>query len=87
MTTSFNAIAQTPTAHLPKDDAGNSIQNIKDALSSAKQAVATRTDDVRRRVQQMAGSTNEFVRIKPWQAVGVAALVGISVGFLAGRRS
>jgi ElaB/YqjD/DUF883 family membrane-anchored ribosome-binding protein len=87
MNTALNTIAQTPTADLAKDDAGSSIQNIKDALSSATQAVAAGTDTVRRRVQQVAGSTDEFVRIKPWQAVGVAALVGVSLGFLAGRRS
>ena len=85
MNTGLNAIAQTPTAHLVKDDAGNSV--LKDALSSATQAVAAGTDTVRRRVQQVAGRTDEFVHIKPWQAVGVAALVGVSLGFLAGRRS
>ena len=77
----------SPAAHRAKDDAGNGTQTVKGALSSAREAIATGTDTVRRRAQQVAGSTDEFVRLKPWQAVGVAVLVGMSVGYLAGRRS
>jgi ElaB/YqjD/DUF883 family membrane-anchored ribosome-binding protein len=42
---------------------------------------------MRQRARLAADSADDFVREKPWQAVGIAALVGAVVGILAARRS
>jgi ElaB/YqjD/DUF883 family membrane-anchored ribosome-binding protein len=56
-------------------------------LSTAKEALTDSADKVRRQAQQVVGSTDDFVRDNPWQALGIAALLGVAVGFLAARRS
>ena len=61
-------------------------EKVKDALSTAKEALTDSADKVRRQAQQVAGSTDDFVRDNPWQALGIAALLGVAVGFLAARR-
>lgn len=62
-------------------------EKVKDALSTAKEALTDSADKVRRQAQHVAGSTDDFVRDNPWQALGIAALLGVAVGFLAARRS
>jgi ElaB/YqjD/DUF883 family membrane-anchored ribosome-binding protein len=42
---------------------------------------------VRRSARQAASTADDYVRDNPWQALGVAALVGVTIGFLASRRS
>ena len=37
--------------------------------------------------KQVASSADDYVRESPWQAIGIAALVGAVVGILATRRS
>jgi ElaB/YqjD/DUF883 family membrane-anchored ribosome-binding protein len=41
---------------------------------------------VRERAIKVAGTTNDFVRENPWQSLGIAALFGAAVGYLARRR-
>jgi len=35
----------------------------------------------------VAGTADDFVHDSPWQAIGLAALVGVLVGLVASRRS
>jgi ElaB/YqjD/DUF883 family membrane-anchored ribosome-binding protein len=60
---------------------------VKEAVSSAREALNDGADKVRRSAQQVAGGTDDFVRENPWQALGIAALIGVAIGFLASRRS
>lgn len=60
---------------------------VRDAVSSARMALDDGAEKVRRSAQQVAGGTDDFVRENPWQALGIAALVGVAIGFLASRRS
>jgi len=57
------------------------------AVDTAKASLAERTDSVRRQAQRAAATTDDYVHDRPWQAVGIAVLVGAVVGVLAGRRS
>jgi len=57
------------------------------ALDTAKETLAQSTDTVRRQAQRAATTADDYVRDSPWQAVGIAALVGAGVGMLAARRS
>jgi ElaB/YqjD/DUF883 family membrane-anchored ribosome-binding protein len=60
---------------------------VQRAVDATKQSLADSAVNIRRRAQQAASSADDYVRDSPWQAVGIAALVGAVVGILATRRS
>ncbi len=60
---------------------------VQRAIDSAKASITESADTLRRRAQLAASSTDDFVRESPWQAVGIAALVGVLIGLVATRRS
>ncbi|MBS0612619.1 MAG: DUF883 domain-containing protein [Proteobacteria bacterium] len=60
---------------------------LRDSMSSVKEALTDGADRVRQRAREVAGGTDDYVRENPWQALGIAALVGVAIGFLASRRS
>lgn len=57
------------------------------AVDAAKDSLSEGADSLRRQAQNAATTADDFVHDSPWQAVGVAALVGAVVGILATRRS
>ncbi len=68
-------------------DAAQMRNKVQDTLASARIAIASGAQTVKRQAQQVAGTTDDFVRGSPWQAVGIAALFGAVVGFLVHRRT
>jgi ElaB/YqjD/DUF883 family membrane-anchored ribosome-binding protein len=60
---------------------------VQRAIDSAKESIAENAETLRRRAQNAASSADDFVRESPWQAVGIAALVGVLIGLAATRRS
>jgi ElaB/YqjD/DUF883 family membrane-anchored ribosome-binding protein len=60
---------------------------VQRAIDTAKESIAENADSLRRRAQKAASSADDFVRESPWQAVGIAALVGVLIGLAATRRS
>jgi ElaB/YqjD/DUF883 family membrane-anchored ribosome-binding protein len=60
---------------------------VKIALAAAKSALADGAAQVRTQARQVSKTTDTFVRDNPWQVVGIAALIGITVGILVSRRS
>ena len=65
----------------------SSDKEAKGKWDAARDAVASKADLMRTQARDMANQTQEFVRINPWQAIGMAAMVGVTIGFLASRRS
>lgn len=59
--------------------AGESLQAAKTRLSNAQVAVMEKTKAV-------ATATDEYVHVNPWQAIGIAAAVGILFGAVISRR-
>jgi ElaB/YqjD/DUF883 family membrane-anchored ribosome-binding protein len=57
------------------------------AVDGAKESLADSADSLRRQAQRVATTADDYVHDSPWQAVGIAALVGAMVGILATRRS
>lgn len=57
------------------------------AVSSAKESLADSTENIRRQARRAATTADDYVHDSPWQAIGIAALVGALVGILATRRS
>ncbi|HEX3603715.1 MAG TPA: hypothetical protein VHU43_06455 [Steroidobacteraceae bacterium] len=60
---------------------------VQRAVDAAKQNLSDSADSIRRQAQNVAGTADDYVRESPWQAIGIAALVGAVVGILATRRS
>ena len=60
---------------------------VQRAVDATKQSLADGADAIRQHAQSAANTADDFVRESPWQAVGIAALVGAIVGILATRRS
>lgn len=60
---------------------------VKIALVSAKSAVADTARQIRDQAKQAGKRTDGYVRENPWQVIGIAAVVGLTVGILASRRS
>lgn len=57
-----------------------------ESLRAARGRLAVAEQQVRREARQAAATADEYVHDNPWQAVGVAAGVGLLIGLLIGRR-
>jgi ElaB/YqjD/DUF883 family membrane-anchored ribosome-binding protein len=60
---------------------------VQRAVDATKQSLSDSADTIRRQAQNVASTADDYVRESPWQAIGIAALVGAVVGILATRRS
>jgi ElaB/YqjD/DUF883 family membrane-anchored ribosome-binding protein len=60
---------------------------VQRAVDATKQSLSDSADSIRRQAQTAASTADDYVRESPWQAIGIAALVGAVVGILATRRS
>ena len=60
---------------------------VQRAIDATKQSLSEGAGAIREHAQKAVGTADDFVRDSPWQAVGIAALVGAVVGILATRRS
>jgi len=67
-------------------DVAGVAENMRIA-ASAKLALGNGASTLKRQARQAADSADGYVHENPWQALGVAALVGVAIGLLATRRS
>jgi ElaB/YqjD/DUF883 family membrane-anchored ribosome-binding protein len=69
---------------------GEKVQEIRaraeESVRQAKARLATIEDQALERARLLAGDADEYVRGNPWQAVGIAAGVGLMLGLLVSRR-
>jgi len=59
---------------------------VEDTLAKAKTSASAGIAAVRGRTDEVTEATDEYVRENPWAVIGIAAAVGIVIGFIAGRR-
>ena len=59
---------------------------VEQTLAKAKNTAGEGIAAVRGRAEDASEATDEYVRENPWAAIGVAAAVGIVIGYIAGRR-
>jgi len=74
-------------SNLKDADVSRVRNRVEQALASAKESISSGTDSVRAQARRVASSADGYVRESPWQALGIAALAGLAVGFLVARRS
>jgi len=60
---------------------------VKIALMAAQSAASDAASQIGGQARQIGKRTDGFVRDNPWQVIGVAAVVGLAVGLVVGRRS
>jgi ElaB/YqjD/DUF883 family membrane-anchored ribosome-binding protein len=77
----------TRIADLKDADVARVRNKVLRAVGNAKESLAESADDLRRQAQRVATTADDYVHDNPWQAVGIATLVGAVVGILATRRS
>lgn len=58
----------------------------RESLQQARERLATAEQAAMQKVKKTAQSVDHLVHERPWQAVGVAAGVGLLLGLLIGRR-
>jgi ElaB/YqjD/DUF883 family membrane-anchored ribosome-binding protein len=63
------------------------VDATKQSLADGADAIRQQAQAIRQQAQNVASTADDYVRDSPWQAVGIAALVGAVVGILATRRS
>jgi ElaB/YqjD/DUF883 family membrane-anchored ribosome-binding protein len=59
---------------------------VGDSLAAAKTKMTAAEEELVAKAKVAATATDEYVHMHPWQAVGVAAGVGLLMGLLIGRR-
>ena len=74
------------TANLAGDQADELRAQIHDRLAQARENLQLTQDSVRERGHAALGCAEQYVQEKPWQAIGIAAGVGLLIGLLANRR-
>lgn len=57
----------------------------EESVRHAKERMAEIERDAVKRARELAGEADRYVRQNPWQAIGVAAAVGIVLGMLVRR--
>jgi ElaB/YqjD/DUF883 family membrane-anchored ribosome-binding protein len=69
---------------------GDKVQEIRaraeESVRQAKERLAGIEDEALRHARVLAGEADEYVRGNPWQAVGIAAGIGLVLGLLMMRR-
>jgi ElaB/YqjD/DUF883 family membrane-anchored ribosome-binding protein len=69
---------------------GEKIQEARaraqETVRQAKDRLADIEEDALQRARALAEDAEVFVRERPWQAIGVAAGIGLVLGLLIGRR-
>jgi ElaB/YqjD/DUF883 family membrane-anchored ribosome-binding protein len=66
--------------------AASVAQRFGEGLDQGKAALADFQAFVTERTRECARTTDEYVRTNPWQAIGIAAGLGLIVGLLIRRR-
>lgn len=55
---------------------------VADAVISTKRSITAGAAEVQRHAKDAFDVSDRYVRNQPWEAIGIAALAGIAVGFL-----
>jgi ElaB/YqjD/DUF883 family membrane-anchored ribosome-binding protein len=59
---------------------------VSETIDKARERLGEFEEDLGKRARAAADDATRYVRDNPWQAVGVAAVAGIVIGVLIGRR-
>jgi ElaB/YqjD/DUF883 family membrane-anchored ribosome-binding protein len=66
------------------DDAA--IAQVRDRVTASLTGIKTRLADGAEQARDVAGTVDDYVHSKPWQSLGVAAVVGLLFGLMLSSR-
>jgi ElaB/YqjD/DUF883 family membrane-anchored ribosome-binding protein len=71
--------------------AGDKVQEVRsraeETIRKARSSLNSMEDNALHRAKELASQADGYVRENPWQAVGVAAGIGLLLGVMLSRRS
>jgi ElaB/YqjD/DUF883 family membrane-anchored ribosome-binding protein len=73
-------------ANVDDEEIARIRSKVENTLTEAKASASAGIAAVRGRAGDASEATDEYVRENPWAAIGIAAAVGIIIGFVASRR-
>jgi ElaB/YqjD/DUF883 family membrane-anchored ribosome-binding protein len=73
-------------AHVADPEVARLRMKVEAGVATAKQAIGEGADQIRKTAGEAMKAGDDYVRDRPWQAVGVAAAAGLIVGYFVGRR-
>ena len=73
-------------AHVADPEIAGLRTRIESSLAMTRKALTDGTDQVQRQAKTAMATGDRYVHEQPWQSVGIAAVAGLLVGFLIGRR-
>jgi ElaB/YqjD/DUF883 family membrane-anchored ribosome-binding protein len=59
---------------------------VESTVATTKKAIFDGTEQVQRQAKDAFEASDRYVRDQPWEAIGIAAIAGLAIGFLVGRR-
>jgi ElaB/YqjD/DUF883 family membrane-anchored ribosome-binding protein len=74
------------TAHHEEGPLSTIRSKALDTLNNAKESLSAVEDTLTEKAKVVADSADDFVHRNPWEAVGVAAGLGLLIGLFIGRR-
>lgn len=74
------------TAHHEEGPLSTIRSKALDTLNNARESLSAVEDTLAEKAKVVAESTDDFVHRNPWEAVGVAAGLGLLIGLFIGRR-
>lgn len=74
------------TVDVVGDQAKQARERLQESLEEAKERFADDIESLTDRGREAASAVDEFVHVRPWHVIGVAAVAAIVTGFVLGRR-
>ncbi|MEX1993948.1 MAG: hypothetical protein WD929_04735 [Steroidobacteraceae bacterium] len=68
------------------EDLERASENLAERVAAAKKTLTETSTAIAARARQSARATNDYVHGHPWQALGIAAVLGLLVGIAVKRR-
>lgn len=68
------------------ETAATAAQRVGESLDQGREALLEMQALITQRTRECVETTDTYVRENPWQAVGIAAGIGLVIGLLMGRR-
>jgi len=74
------------TASATGDKLSEARARAEQSLRAARMHLSEASDEIADRTRAAATAADDYVRDNPWHAIGIAAGIGLAVGFLLARR-
>jgi len=62
------------------------VPRSKQPSLTTKKAISDGSEQLQRQAKEAFEASDRYVRDQPWEAIGIAALAGLAIGFLVGHR-